>query len=182
MNLSEYQKDFDKAIEFFKTDILGLRTGRATNAIVEDVIVEAYGTKQPIKALATIMVADAKTVNIEPWDKSLVGNIEKAIRDAGLGLNPINDGRLIRLILPELTVERRNELIKVLHQKQENVRISIRKIREDIKDVIVNAEKNNEIAEDEKYRSQEALDELVKKYNETIREIGENKEKEINTI
>ncbi len=182
MNINDYKGEFDKVIEFLKHDISGLRTGRASAVLVEDIPVAAYGTKQPMKATATISVADPKTLTIEPWDKSLVGDIEKAIRDSGLGLNPINDGRMIRLCLPELTVDRRQELIKVLHQKQENARISIRREREALKDKIQDAEKNKEINEDEKYSLQDTLDKLVKDYNETIKELGEKKEQEINSI
>lgn len=182
MNINDHKGEFDKIIEFLKHDISGLRTGRASTILVEDIMVSAYGTKQPMKATATISVADPKTLTIEPWDKSLVNDIEKAIRDSGLGLNPINDGRLVRLCLPELTVERRQELIKILGQKQENSRISIRHEREALKDKIQNAEKNKEINEDEKYALQDALDKMVKDYNETIKEIGDKKEQEINSI
>jgi len=179
MNLNTFKSEFDKVIEFFKTDIAGLRTGRASTALVENVLVEAYGTKQQLKAVASISVADSKTLNIEPWDKSLLAAVEKGIRDSGIGVNPINDGRLIRVCLPELTVERRAELVKVLRQKEENARISIRKIREEIKNTIIEEEKNKIISEDERYHLQDQLEEMVKKYNEEIKQIGENKEKEI---
>lgn len=182
MNIKDYQADFDKVIEFFKNEISGLRTGRASTAIVDEVAVTAYGAKQPLKTVATISVADAKTLNIEPWDKSIMNEIEKSIRESDLGLNPVNDGHLIRLSLPELTVERRQELIKVLRQKQENARISARKVREDIRDQILAAEKDKEISEDERYKLQEELEKIVKEYNDQIKEIGDKKETEINTI
>lgn len=182
MNINDYKGEFEKIIEFLKHDISGLRTGRASTVLVEDIAVTAYGTKQPMKATATISVADPKTLTIEPWDKSLVGDIEKAIRDSGLGLNPINDGRMIRLCLPDLTVERRQELIKVLHTKQENARISIRHERENVKDSIQEAEKNKQITEDERYSLQDNLDKMVKDYNELVKDIGEKKEAEINSI
>ncbi len=182
MNLVEKKSDFSKAIDFLKSDITGLRTGRASGAMVEDLQVEVYGTRQPLKAAASISVSDAKTVVIEPWDKSLLGAIEKSIRDSGLGINPVNDGRLIRLSMPELTVERRQELIKVLHSKLENARISVRQIREDIRNQIAEEEKNKEISEDEKYRMQEELDKMVKDFNEQIKQIGDNKEQEITSI
>lgn len=182
MNISDFKSEFNKAIEFLKTEISGLRTGRANTAIVEAVTVESYGTRQPLKAVASITVADSKTLNIEPWDKSLLGAIEKGIRDCGLGINPVNDGRMIRLFLPELTVERRQELIKVLHQKLENTRISVRKIREEARDLVLAAEESKEIAEDERYRLQEELEKMVKNFNDRIKEIGENKEQEINTV
>jgi len=177
-----YKENFEKAIDFLKTDIMGLRTGRASVAMVEDITVEAYGAKQALKATATITLADSKTINIEPWDKALLADIEKGIRNSTLSVNPVNDGKLIRVILPDLTSERRVELSKILHQKVENTRISIRKIREEVKDQIIESEKNKEIGEDERFKLQEGLEEVVKEYNAKIKEIGEKKEKEINTI
>ena len=182
MQITDFKSDFDSAISFFKDDISGLRTGRASAAIVEDIMVEAYGTRQTLKSLASINIPDAKTVNIDPWDKSILAAVEKAVRDCGLGLNPVNTGSQIRIFLPELTSERRNELIKVLHQKEEGVRIAIRKVREEVKELVKSAEADNEIAEDEKYRLEEDLDRMVKEYNDKVKEITEKKEAEINTI
>ncbi len=182
MNLSDFKKDFTNVIDFLKNDITQLRTGRATTALVEDISVEAYGTRQPLKAVGTIMVADAKTVTVEPWDKSLLSAIEKGIRDSSLGINPVNDGRLIRLTLPELTSERRNELVKVLHQKLENARISVRKVREEVREMISAEEKDKSITEDDKFSLQEELDKMVKGYNDEIGKVGESKEKEILSV
>ena len=119
---------------------------------------------------------------IEPWDKSLLQAVEKGIRESNLGLNPVNDGRLIRLCLPELTVERRSELAKVLHTKLENARISVRQIREEVRNQITESEKDGGVTEDEKFRMQDDLDKMVKDYNEQIKQIGEKKEAEINTV
>lgn len=182
MNISDFKEEFDGTITFFKEDISGLRTGRASSAIVEDISVEAYGTYQTLKSLASISIPDAKTVNIEPWDKSILQAVEKAVRDSGLGLNPVNTGSQVRIFLPELTSERRNELIKVLHQKEEAARIAARKVREDIKEMVKQAEADNEVTEDEKYKLEEELDKTVKEYNDKIKEITEKKEAEINTI
>lgn len=169
-------------IDFLKEDISGLRTGRASTAMVEGVSVEAYGMRQPLKAVASISVADAKTLNIEPWDKSILSAVEKGLRDSGLGINPVNDGRLIRLSLPELTSERRVELTKVLHQKVEQARISARKVREEVRDLVTGEEKAKSISEDEKFSLQEDLEKMVKEYNEKIAQIGEQKEKEITSV
>lgn len=182
MNITDFKGEFVKAVEFLKSDITQLRTGRASTAMVDAITVEAYGSRQPLKAVGTIMVADPKTITIEPWDKSLLGAVEKGVRDSGLGINPVNDGRLIRLNLPELTSERRQELIKVLHQKLEQARISVRKIREDVRELIASEEKDKSISEDNKFRLQEDLEKLVKSYNEEIQKIGENKEKEITAV
>jgi ribosome recycling factor len=179
MNINDFKGDFKQAIEFLKTDISQLRTGRATSAMVDSITVEAYGSFQP---LGTIMVADPKTITIEPWDKGMLGAIEKGVRDSGLGINPVNDGKLIRLSLPELTTERRVELTKILHQKLEAARISIRKIREDIRSLIGEEEKAKSITEDDKFRLQEDLEKIVKEYNEEIKKIGEAKEKEIQAV
>src|SRR3989338_1155723 len=180
--IDQYKDQFTNALEHLKQELRGLRTGRATPVLVEDLVVEAYSIRQPLKALAAITVTDPKTLAVEPWDKSLLKSIETAMAAAGIGLNPINDGRLLRLPLPELTQERRQELIKVLHKKLEDGRIAIRQIREEVRRGIDSAEKNKEISEDEKYREQETLEKMVKEYNEKIKVIGEEKEKEINTV
>ena len=180
--IDEHKESFDKCIEHLKHDIFGLRTGRATPALVEDIMVEAYGVKQPVKALASIFVSDAKTLTVEPWDKSILQAVETGIRNSQLGINPVNDGKLLRLPLPELTTERRQELIKVLHQKLEAARIAIRQVREDAKQMIEMAEKDGEISEDDKYKQVALLEETVKEYNEKIKTIGAEKETEVNKI
>lgn len=182
MIIDQHKPEFDKVIDHVKHDIASLRTGRATPAIVEDIAVEAYGMRQPVKALASIMVLDAKTLAIEPWDKSIIQAIDKGLRDSNLGINPVNDGKLIRLPLPELSHERRQELIKVLNNKLEQARITLRKVREDIRGAIDAAEKEKQCSEDEKFTMQDALEKLVKEYNDKIKLIGEEKEKEIITI
>jgi len=184
MNINQENKEnFDSAIDHLRQEIAGLRTGRATPALVEDITVEAYGTKQALKAVASISVADAKTLVVDPWDKSLMQVIEHGLRNSDIGISPVNDGKVIRLPLPELTSDRRQELIKVLHTRLENARIAIRKIREDVRSKIDKAEKEKEISEDEKFALQDELDKkIVKDYNEIIKTIGEEKEKEINTI
>jgi ribosome recycling factor len=183
MNILDLNKEeFNGAIAHLKQDISSLRTGRATPALVEDIFVECYGGHQPVKALGSIMVSDPKTLVVEPWDKSLMQAVEVAIRNASIGVNPVNDGKVIRIPLPQLTQERRQELIKVLHGKLEQARISLRKIREDVKGMIDDAEKDGTVAEDEKFKQYDLLDKLVKDLNENIKKIGEEKEKEINTI
>lgn len=182
MNIQDYKSEFNGVIEFLKNDISQLRTGRASTAMVDSITVEAYGSRQPLKAVGTIMVADPKTITVEPWDKGLLSAVEKGIRDSSLGINPVNDGKLIRLSLPELTSERRQELIKILNQKLEAARISIRKIREDVREIILQEEKSKSISEDDKFRLQEELEKIVKDFNEEVRKVGEAKEKEITTV
>ena len=180
--LDNHKEKFLQAVEHLKHEISALRTGRATPALVEDVAVEAYGTRQPLKAVASITVQDAKTIAVEPWDKSLTIAVEAGIRASQLGINPVNNGKVILLPLPELTQERRQELIKVLHQKLEAARVAIRQVREDIRTEIAQKEKDKEIGEDEKFRLQEELEKIVKEYNDKIKTVGEEKEKEINTV
>lgn len=182
MQLTDFKKDFSQALEHLKGEISQLRTGRASTAMVEGIMVEAYGGRQPVKAVGTIMVADSKTLTIEPWDKTLLQAVEKGIRDSGIGINPMNDGKLIRLSLPDLTSERRQELVKVLHQKLEQGRISIRKVREEAREMIAMEEKDKSISEDDKFRLQEELEKMVKGYNEEIEKIGSQKETEITTV
>src|SRR3989338_499588 len=167
-----YRDSFNEALVYLKQDISALRTGRATPVLVEDISIEAYGTRQPLKAVASISVADAKTLNIEPWDKSLMSTVEAGIRNSQLGINPVNDGKLIRLSLPMLTQDRRNELVKILHQKLEAARIALRKIREEIREAIDKAEKNKEISEDEKFKFQDEVEKIVKEYNEKVKIVG----------
>lgn len=182
MNLFEYKEEFVGVVDFLKTDIAALRTGRASAAMLDVISVEAYGSRQSVKAVASVSVSDAKTIVLEPWDKSLMGAIEKGVRDSGLGINPINDGKVIRLILPDLTSDRRQELVKVLHQKLEQARISIRKVREEAREKINQEEKSKIIGEDEKFKLQEDLEKMVKEFNDEIKKIGEAKEKEITTV
>jgi ribosome recycling factor len=177
-----HKEQFEKTITHLRHSISALRTGRATPALIEDITVDAYGVKQPLKSIASISVADAKTLTVDPWDKSLIQAVDTAISQSDIGINPVNDGKLIRLPLPDLTAERRAELIKVLYKKLEDARIAIRKIREDIRRSIDGAEKTKEISEDEKFVFYDDIETLVKEYNQKVKKIGEEKEKEIQTI
>jgi ribosome recycling factor len=180
--INEHEGEFKKAIEHFKGEITSLRTGRATPALVEDIQVEAYDGKMEIKGLASINVPDPKTITIDPWDKSLLQNIEKAINDSDVGISPVVDGTLIRLSLPPMTEENRKEKVKVLKQKAEQARISVRGIREKVRDAIIKAEEDKEISEDDKFKMQEELDKFVADQNKEIENITTEKEKEIMTI
>ncbi len=180
--LSRHQPEFQKAIDYLKNDIAALRTGRANPAIVENVAVEAYDTRTPLSGLASITVPDARSILIEPWDKSILKNIEKAIQEAKLGLNPVVQGTQIRVPLPALTEEGRRNLIKVLSEKLEHARKSVRNVRDAAKAEIVKAEKEKGIGEDEKYKLLESLDKTAAGFNERIKNVGDEKEKEIMTM
>ncbi|MFA5129923.1 MAG: ribosome recycling factor [Patescibacteria group bacterium] len=173
---------FEHAVQFFESDLQAVRTGRAQSGVVERIMVEAYGSMVDIKSVAAISVPDAKTIQIEPWDKSLVQAIEKAIIAADIGMQPNTAGTVIRLIVPQMTEENRHAIVKQVHEKAEQARISVRNIREEIREEIQKAEKEKAINEDEKFRLQESLDKHVKEYNEKIQAIADEKEKEIMTI
>ncbi len=174
--------EFEKIIEHGKGELGVLRTGRAHSSMVSDVQVVAYGVTQPVKALAAITIPDPRTITVEPWDKSIIGDIERGLRDAGLGLNPVNDGRVIRIPLPQMTEESRRDVLKILGQKLEQCRISVRQVRDKIREEAQAQEKEKKISEDERYTIQEQLDDMAKEYNERIKTMGDEKEKEIMTV
>lgn len=176
------EPQFEKAIEFLKEELGKLRTGRASASLVENLSVDYYGAKSPLKQIASINVPEARTIAITPWDRDSLVNIEKAIRDSQMGLNPINDGQLIRINIPALNEERRKELVKVLNQNAENARITVRKIRESIWEEIQEDEKAGKISEDDKFSGKEKLQKTVDEYNAKIEELREKKEGEIMTI
>jgi ribosome recycling factor len=150
--------------------------------LVEDLAVEAYGSTMSVKGVGSILIPDSKTIIIEPWDKSLTKEIEKAIRQAPIGVNPVVDGTRIRVTLPLLTEEGRKELVKIINKKAEETHIGIRGVREKAKDLLGRMEKDKEITEDERFRLQEALEATVKIWNDKIRDMAAEKELEIMTI
>lgn len=180
--LEKYKPEFEKVINHLKKELIVLRVGRANSTLVEDILVEAYGIKTPLKQLASISVPEARVILIQPWDKNILKGIEKAIREANIGLNPVNEGKIIRLVIPQLTEENRKKLVRTLSEKLEKIRISLRSIRDRIREEITKAKENKEITEDDKYRLREKLDEITKDYNQQIKELGEKKEEEIMTI
>lgn len=176
------QPQMEKALEFFQEELGKLRTGRASAALVENISVDYYGAKSPLKQIASITVPEARTIAITPWDRDSLVNIEKAIRDSQLNLNPMNDGQLIRINIPELNEERRKELVKLLNQNAENARIAVRKVRESVWEEIQENEKSGKISEDDKFSGKDKLQKLVDEYNAKIEEMREKKEKEIMTV
>ncbi|MEI7425969.1 MAG: ribosome recycling factor, partial [Candidatus Moraniibacteriota bacterium] len=132
--IEESKINFDKTIAHFKEDLGKIRTGRASTAIVDNLMVEYYGTRSPLKQVASISVPEPRTIVISPWDKGALLIIEKAIKESDLGLNPMNDGQIIRINVPALTEDRRKEFVKMLNQEAENARVAVRKGREDVWD------------------------------------------------
>lgn len=180
--IQKYKDDFQKSLKILEDDLKTLRVGRANPLIVEGIMIEAYGSRTPLKQVASIAVPEARTLIIQPWDKSISKDIEKAIIEAKIGINPVNEGQQIRLTIPALTEESRKELTKSIGEKMEKTRIAIRQIRDKVKDEIVKAEKAKDITEDDKYDQQKKLDDVVKDYNDKIKIIGDKKEEEIMTL
>lgn len=179
--INQKKASFDGIFEFYKNDIASIRTGRATPALVENVVVEAYGQRMTVKELATITAPEPRSLLIQPWDKGVVSAIEGAIRKSELGLNPVVDGQAIRLNIPVLTEERRKEFIKLLKQKTEEARVKIRHIREEIWHRVQTMERAHEISEDEKFKAKDDLQKLVDEYNKKIEELEKKKERELLT-
>lgn len=180
--IAQYKDLFEKPITFLYSELAVLRTGRATPALVEHIHVEAYGSRQELMTLASISTPDARSIVIEPWDKSVLKDIERGITEAGIGLNPTVQGTLIRIVLPALTEETRKDLIKVMNEKVEEARVGVRGARDEVKVMIVQAEKEKEIPEDEKYKLLEDLDKFAALYNDKIKKIAEDKETEVMTM
>jgi ribosome recycling factor len=167
--------NFEKTIAHFKENLGKVRTGRASTALVDDITVEYYGTRSPLNQVASVSVPEPRTIMISPWDKSMLSLIEKAIKESDLGLNPMNDGILIRINIPALTEERRKEFVKILNLEAEGARVSVRKLREDVWDEI----QALTIGEDDKFQGKEKLQKVVEEYNALIEDIRKKKEAEI---
>lgn len=180
--VSDNQEGFDNVVEFFKRDILSLRTGRANPVMLDGVKVEAYGVVNALNGVANITVADSRSFIITPWDKSVTKAVEKGVVEANLGLGIVNEGDKLRLSIPPLTEENRKELVKKLNERMEKARISLRQVREDVKSGIEAAFEAKEITEDEKFRNEKELDDLIAKKNEEIKELRDKKEKDIMEI
>ncbi|BCU82075.1 ribosome-recycling factor [Polycladomyces abyssicola] len=172
----------EKAIQVLKKDLAALRAGRATPALLDKVVVEYYGSEMPVNQLANISTPDPRTLVIQPWDKSALAEIERAIMKSDLGLTPSNDGNVIRINLPALTQERRAELVKVVKKTGEEAKVAIRNIRRDANDEIKKLEKNGDISEDESRRGQDEIQKLTDKFIQEADKVVAAKEKEIMEI
>jgi ribosome recycling factor len=177
-----HKPDLEAVLDHLNLELNQLRTGRATPALVENLLVEAYGSTMELKGVASISVLDAKTLSIEPWDKNVLKAIEKAIQESSIGINPVVDGKVVRLVMPAMTEESRKNLVKVMKEKQEEAKVAIRSVREKARGGVVEAEKAGEMAEDEKFRLLEELDKLTKEYTDKVEEKGKAKEEEIMTV
>jgi len=168
-----------KAIEAMSRQLMEIRTGRANPSMVEGIHVDYYGTPTMLKQLAAISVPDAHMLMIQPWDPSAIPEIEKSILKSNLGITPSNDGKVLRLAVPQLSKERRQDLIKVVHNMIEDGRISIRTVRRDAKEAIEKLEKDKVVSEDEKFKAIDELQKIIEKNMAKIDEILKNKEREV---
>jgi len=186
MQLSELYKSTEekmsKAVDAVEHEFSGLRTGRASVALIDGVQVEAYGSRMPLKQVATISTPDARTLVVQPFDKNMMSAIEKAILASNLGMTPNNDGKLIRLNIPPLTEDRRKDLVKMARKMAEDGRISVRNIRRNANDEIKKIEKDNDIAEDEREKANKHVQDLTDKYVKEIDSALAKKEKDVMEI
>ena len=173
------ERRMQKAVEALKQDIASIRTGRASSALIERITVDYYGTPTPINQVASISVPEARLLVIQPWDRKMLVDIEKAIQKSDLGINPNNDGQVIRLAIPPLNEERRREMVKTLHKKLDEHKVAIRNIRRDAQDKLRDREKKKEISEDELKRSTERLQKLTDRFIDEMDKVGKTKELEI---
>jgi ribosome recycling factor len=182
ISVIEYKDKMENTLKIFHEELGRLRTGRATPSLLEPVFVDAYNSKMKISELATVNAPEPKLLTVQVWDKSMVQNIEKSIRESELGLNPNTDGQLIRVPLPNLTEERRMELTKVASKFSEEAKISIRNIRRDAMDKIKEEQKNNVISEDEQKSISENIQKITDEKTKEIENVFEDKKKEIMQI
>lgn len=178
-NISEHNEKMDKSVEILKKEFAGLRTGRASPGLLEPLMVDAYGSKVPITQVGNIGVPEPRMLTIQIWDAALVSSVESSITSSNLGLNPMTEGTLIRLPIPDLTEERRKEIAKLASKYAEDSKIAIRNIRRDAMDKIKLLEKEKEISKDEYFQHSEAIQTLTNKFISEVDKLFEDKEQEI---
>ena len=177
--LSNCEDRMKKAVEALRRDLQTIRTGRASPALIEHLDVDYYGTSTPLNQLASISAPEARLLVVQPWDKGALGAIEKAIQKSDLGLNPTNDGKLIRIAIPQLSEEHRRDLVKIVRRKVEEGRVAVRNIRRDGIDDLKELQKEKLISEDEESRAEESIQKLTDRYVAAVEHVGEAKEEEI---
>ena len=178
-NVTEKMK---KSLDSFKSDLAKVRTGRAHTGLLDHILIDYYGSMVPINQVAGVNLGDAKTINIQPYEKNMVAKIEKAIRDSDLGLNPATSGNMIRVPMPSLTEERRKDLIKVVRSEAESAKVAIRNIRRDANDTLKKLIKEKEINEDDERRSQDEVQKITDKFIAEIDKLLQSKESELLAI
>ncbi len=180
--IAETRSRMEKAMESLQRELTAVRTGRASPSLVERVHVEQYGTEMPLNQLANIAAPEARMLTITPWDKSALGAIEKAIRKSELGLNPTNDGSMIRIVIPPLTEDRRKQMVKTVHTKVEEAKIAVRNIRRDAISQAKEFKDEKMISEDDERRAETQIQEITNKFTARADEIGKEKERDVMQI
>ena len=179
VDFKEFNRKMDKTLEILQEDFGAIRAGRANARVLDRITVEYYGVDTPVGQVGTISSPDARTLVIQPWDGSLLKKIEKAIQASDLGINPQNDGRVIRLVFPQLTEERRKELAKQVRKYGEDAKVAVRNVRRDAMDYIKKLKRDSEITEDDQKKAEKDLQELTDKYIKKVDEVCGAKEKEL---
>lgn len=180
--VSKLRPKMNEVIDKLQEDLRTVRTGKANGSLIENVIVPYYGAPTPLKNMANISTPDAFLIVVQPWDQKSLGDIEIALRNSDLGFGLTNDGRVMRLTLPPLTQERRLEFVKLIHQKAENARITLRSLRQGAWEEVQDEKKAGELTEDDLYSGEKELNKLIDDYNDKIKDMIELKEKELTTI
>lgn len=180
--LAQAKTRMEKAVEDFRKDLAGVRTGRANTALLDSIRVDYHGTPMPINQLGSLSVPDPTIITISPWDPTTVPLIDKAIRTSDLGLNPTSDGKVLRVPIPSLTEERRKDLVKMIHKVLENHRTAVRNIRRDIKEAVEKLEKEKKISEDDKKRALDELEKLTHAETKKVEDLSATKEREVMEI
>jgi ribosome recycling factor len=176
------EQKMQKSVEALKTDLSKIRTGRAHTGLLDHVMVEYYGSMVPVNQVANVSLGDARTINVQPYEKPLIAKVEKAIRDADLGLNPATNGDMIRVPMPMLTEERRRDLTKVVRAEGENAKVAIRNIRRDANDALKKLLKDKEISEDDERRSQDEIQKITDKHIAEIDKLLQVKEADLMAV
>jgi len=179
LDLDDIERRMDGAVNALKTEFAGLRTGRASASLLEPIQVEAYGSRMPLNQVGTISVPEPRMISVQVWDRSMTKAVEKAIRESDLGLNPQSDGQLIRVPLPDLSEERRAELVKVASKYAESARVAVRNVRRDGMDDLKKMEKDGDISQDDRRLYEDEIQELTDKHVKAIDEALASKEKDI---
>ncbi len=177
--IKETEEKMKKAIDALKKDMTGIRTGRASAGLIDHLVVEYYGAESKLNTIASVTVPEPRLIVVQPWDKGAIGPIEKAIQKSELGLNPVSDGKIIRVPIPALTEERRRELVKVVKGKVEDGKVSVRNIRRDHIAELKELLHEKLISEDEEKRAQEKIEQLTTRYSHECEVVGQHKEHEI---
>ena len=175
----ETRESMQKSIDALENDLKKIRTGRASLSILDDIRVDYYGTLTPLNQMASLSTPEGRLITIQPWDVSVIKDVEKAILKSDLGLTPSNDGKVIRISIPPLTEERRKQLVKVIYKKSEEHKISVRNVRRDTNDLLKSLKKDGEISEDDAFKAQDQVQKITDEHIKLIDDVCKNKEKEI---